>query len=31
MKDEWLQETLAPYKNPDIDVIAKEDNDIQGA
>ncbi|VDI64943.1 xeroderma pigmentosum group C-complementing protein [Mytilus galloprovincialis] len=29
MKDEWLQETLAPYKNPDIDVIAKEDNDIQ--
>ncbi|XP_063448923.1 DNA repair protein complementing XP-C cells homolog [Mytilus trossulus] len=29
IKDEWLQETLAPYKSPDIDVIAKEDNDIQ--
>ncbi|CAG2229047.1 XPC [Mytilus edulis] len=29
MKDEWLQETLAPYKSPDIEVLAKEDNDIQ--
>ncbi|CAC5365888.1 XPC [Mytilus coruscus] len=29
IKDDWLQETLAPYKSPDVDIHSKEDNDIQ--